>query len=466
MISMILAGLMFWQRHRRAVIGGALAGLAGMGALLIGLNMAVVAAPSLASLPYVSRLNLAQDARTGTGRVRLVLWRAAWNVVTTWPQVIPEGDPLRSLRPLVGYGPDTASIVYTRAYPPELGRIEDPEAIWDRAHNETLDVLTMQGALGVLAYVALGIVCARRGLAQWRAATSTAQRAWIAAPMAALAAHVVEAQFAFTLTSAGMMAWLCVALLLQDASGKKQEISNLQSQISNTRFARRSTSVVAVLVAVVLILVALRVEGGLIWADALAGRARALDRAGDWKPSIALYDRALELVPWQAAYDEFRSQALYNLARAMPQEQTALRVQLLQAAEHGLARARRLLPLELELYSNSGVLHAYWSDSADPAHLPLAEAFYRRAFALSPNRADLRDALGHVYHNRARYAEALAQYAAAIEIDPQFAAAHFDSGLAYLALGQREQARAAFQAALRLAPQCAECREQLDALGP
>jgi tetratricopeptide (TPR) repeat protein len=124
------------------------------------------------------------------------------------------------------------------------------------------------------------------------------------------------------------------------------------------------------------------------------------------------------------------------------------------------------LPLELELYSNSGVLHAYWSDSADPAHLPLAEAFYRRAFALAPNRADLRDALGHVYHNRARYTEALAQYAAAIEIDPQFAAAHFDSGLAFLALGQHEQARAAFQAALRLAPRCAECRDQLDALGP
>ncbi len=465
--AMVLAGLMLWQRHRRAVIGGALVGLAGMGALLIGLNMAVVAAPSLASLPYVSRLNLAQDARAGTGRVRLVLWQMGWNVVTTWPQVIPEGDPLRSLRPLVGYGPDTASIVYMRAYPPELGRIEDPEAIWDRAHNETLDVLTMQGALGVLACVALGVVCARRGLAQWRAATSTAQRAWIAAPMAALLAHVVEAQFAFTLTSAGMMAWLCVALLLQGAKGKEQEeISNLQSRIPNLQSPIRSTSVVAVLVAVVLILVALRVEGGLIWADALAGRARALDRAGDWKQSIALYDRALELVPWQAAYDEFRSEALYNLARALPQEQIALRVQLLQAAELGLARARRLLPLELELYSNSGVLHAYWSDSADPAHLPLAEAFYRRAFALAPNRADLRDALGHVYHNRARYAEALAQYAAAIEIDPQFAAAHFDSGLAFLALGQREPARAAFQAALRLAPLCAECRDQLDALGP
>ena len=459
--AIVLAGLMLWQRHRRAMIGGALAGLAGMGALLIGLNMAVVAAPSLASLPYVSRLNLAQDARTGTGRVRLVLWQMGWNVVTTWPQVIPDGDPLRSLRPLVGYGPDTASIVYTHAYPPELGRIEDPEAIWDRAHNETLDVLTMQGALGVLAYVALGIVCARRGLAQWRAATSTAQRAWIAAPMAALAAHVVEAQFAFTLTSAGMMAWLCIGLLhdAQSAGSKRQETQS-------TQIAIRSTSAVAVVVAVVLILVALRVEGGLVWADALAGRARALDRAGDWKQSIALYDRALGLVPWQAAYDEFRSEALYNLARALPQEQTVLRVQLLQAAEHGLARARKLLPLELELYSNSGVLHAYWADSADPAHLPLAEAFYRRAFALAPNRADLRDALGHIYHNRASYAEALAQYAAAIEIDPQFDAAHFDSGLAYLALGQREPARAAFQAALRLAPRCAECRDQLDALGP
>jgi len=282
--------------------------------------------------------------------------------------------------------------------------------------------------------------------------------------MAALAAHVVEAQFAFTLTSAGMMAWLCIGLL-QGAGGRKQESGEAHNTHGAVRNTHHSLPITQYVAAAALILAALRVEGGLIWADSLASRAHALDQAGDWQQSIALYDQALALIPWQAAYHQFRSQAFYNLARALPEDQTAIRVHLLEAAERGLARARRLLPLELEFYANSGVLHAYWAE-IDPDHLPLAAAFYQRAFALAPTKADLRDDLGHVYYNHGRYTEALAQYTAALEIDPQFAAAHFDSGLAYLALGQREQARQAFQAALQLMPACTECRKQLSALEP
>ena len=99
-----------------------------------------------------------------------------------------------------------------------------------------------------------------------------------------------------------------------------------------------------------------------------------------------------------------------------------------------------------------------------PAQLPLAETYYQRAFALAPTDAALRDDLGHVYHNHARYSEALDQYAAALKIDPKFSVAYFDSGLADEALGQRVEARQAFQAALQLAPTCEECRTQLQAL--
>ncbi len=470
------ADLMLWQRHRLAVMSGTLAAVLAMGGLLIGLNMAVVTTPSLSTMPYVGRFNLTQSVQSGTGRVRLVLWQAAGKVVTTWPQVIPEGDPFHGVRPLLGYGPDTASIVYMHVYPPELAHIEDPSALWDRAHNETLDVLTMQGGLGVLAYLVLGIVCARRGWMTWRAATSGAERALSAAPLAALAAHFVEAQFAFTLTSAGMMGWLCVALLLQGAKEKRPAAPEVGGREQGPEYATddRQNAIrhtpprlrfVFIAMAIGLLLIALRVEGGLVWADTLAGRARQADRAGDWKNSLAWYDRALALAPWQATYYQFRSESLYNLAQALPEEQGTIRVPLLEAAERGLARARQLLPLDVEILSNSGILHAYWAE-LDPAHLGLAEAFYRRALALAPTRAQLLMDLGHVYHNHARFADALAQYRAALEIDPQLASAHFDCGLAYLALGQPELARQAFQAALALAPECQECREQLEAIEP
>ena len=433
--GILFAGLLLWPHHRRLLIAGTVIGAIGLSVLIIGLNLPAGGASSLASLPVINRLNFAQDAQTGTGRVRLVLWQAVGQVVTTWPQVVPDGDVWHFLRPALGYGLDTAAIVYMQVYPPELGHIEDPGSLWDRAHNEGLDVLTMQGGLGLLAYGLLGLVCARRGLRQWRAAKSLAQRAWIAAPLAALAAHVIEVQFAFTLTTTGLLVWLCVARLLAHNGSPPVD--------QPLAVRRRSTRLAAAIGAIILISVALRVEAASIWANALAGEARALDQNQAWQTSIERYDQAIGLIPWQAAYHQFRGEAFYNLARALPIDQSALRVKLLEAAERALATARRWLPLDLEVNSNSGVLHAFWAD-IDPAHVPLAEAYYQRAFALAPTAAALRVDLGHVYHNHGRYSAALAQYAAALKIDPKFSAAYFDSGLAYQALGQSVEAQQAF----------------------
>ena len=109
-----------------------------------------------------------QDGEIYIPDIQFDLKEAAGEVVTTWPEIGLGRDKLRQLRPLLGYGPDTAAIAYTYAYPPQLSHIEDPDAVWDRAHNETLDLLTTQGWLGLAAYVALGIACARRGWALWR----------------------------------------------------------------------------------------------------------------------------------------------------------------------------------------------------------------------------------------------------------------------------------------------------------
>ncbi|MFQ6100196.1 MAG: tetratricopeptide repeat protein [Anaerolineae bacterium] len=463
----LFAALALWPTYRRLVLIGLAAGILLVSGLLIGLNFGLAPLARLSQLPYVERMVLPQDLHSGTVRVRLVLWRAAEEVVTAWPEVGLEPDRWYDLRSLVGYGPDTAAIVYTAAYPPELAHIEDPSAIWDRAHNETLDLLAMQGWLGLAASAVLGVACARRGLALWRAAPGPVECALVAAPLAALAGHVVETQFAFTLTATGMMACLCVAWLASEAPLPPGPLPAAKQREGGGTPARRLPvrwRVYAAVGALLLVLVAARLEGGSAWADVLVARARALDRAGRWGESIELYDQALALMPWQATYHQFRAEAFYNLARALPEDQIALRAELLEAAERSLARARRLEPLELEHYSNSGVLHAYWGETIDPTHLETAVAFYQDAFCLAPTRADLRADLGHVYHNHARYTEALAQYRTALEIDPQFAAAHYDSGLAWLALDRPDLARKSFQAALELAPDCDACRGALQAL--
>jgi len=459
----LFAALMLWPTHRRLVLVGLTVGALLIGGVLASLNFDLVPTSRLSQLPYVGRVVGATNLSGGTVRVRLVLWQAAWEVVTTWPEVGLEPDPLHALRSLVGYGPELAVVAYNTAYSPELAHIENPNLIWDRSHNQTLDLLAMRGWLGLATVAVLGVACARRGLALWRAAGDWTERAWVAALLAALVAHVVEVQFAFPVTATGMMSWLCVAWLASPGGLSSRE-GDAESPQVRAGAASLRWRIYAVVAAVLLVVLAVRLEGGSAWAGALVARGHALSRVGGWGESIEMYDRALSLVPWEAATYQFRAEALYNLALVLPEEETDLKAQLLEVVDRNLAYARRLEPLELEYYTNSAILHAYWSETIDPVHLDTAVAFYRQAFRLAPTRAELRVDLGHVYHNHALYEEALAEYDAALEIDPRSAGAYYGSGLAWLALDQPDLAQRAFRAALELAPDCDACRDALRTL--
>lgn len=457
----LFAALVAKPAHRRWVLGGVAFTLLLVAVLVAGLRFGLVPGERIAQLPYVRRIAAATDFSGGTVRVRLVLWEAAADVIARWPNVGLEPDPLRFLRPVIGYGTDTGSIVYTAAYPPELAHIEDPDAIWDRAHNETLDLLVMQGALGLAVNVFLGLACLRRGLHLWRRASDLAGQAAVAAPLAALVAHAVEVQFAFTVTATAMMAWLCVGLLA--SAGEGGEAQRARPETSPRSASARWWVCGAVGVALLLAVV-VRVEAATLWADTLVARARALGRAGRWDESIELFQRVHTLTPWQPIYYQFHAEALYNLAQALPEEAADLKEGLLQAADRNLTQARLLDPLELEYYANAGILHAYWSETADTSHLAQAVQYLQQAIRLAPTRVDLRVTLGHVYHNHGLYEQALAQYDAALRIDPAWVAAHYGAAMAWERLGQVDRARAALRETLELAPNCEPCRAALEAL--
>lgn len=108
----------------------------------------------LRELPYVGRMGRIFELEGGTGRVRVLIWQGALQLVLPhaplWSPLSGD-DPFNPVRPLVGYGPETMYVAYNKFYPPELGTLESRNATPDRSHNETFDALVNTGLLGFVA---------------------------------------------------------------------------------------------------------------------------------------------------------------------------------------------------------------------------------------------------------------------------------------------------------------------------
>lgn len=113
-------------------------------------------------LPYVSRLANVIETE-GTGKVRVLIWDAAMQLVAPHPPLGIPGDDeappdkFNLIRPLIGYGPESMFNAFAYVYPTELAYVENRGSSADRSHNETMDSLVITGVLGFLVFYFLMI---------------------------------------------------------------------------------------------------------------------------------------------------------------------------------------------------------------------------------------------------------------------------------------------------------------------
>ncbi len=147
---------------RRAALTWAAYGLAG--AILVFLVMFnTVDSPLMEQLrqtSYVGRLGRVLQTEEGSGRVRILIWQGAMDMVDGHPPLQTPGeegkpDPFNSLRPIIGHGPESMYVAYNRFYPPDLAHFEKRNASPDRSHNETFDALVTTGWAGLVVYLLL-----------------------------------------------------------------------------------------------------------------------------------------------------------------------------------------------------------------------------------------------------------------------------------------------------------------------
>lgn len=147
---------LIWRKRWMTISGVSVALTAGL--FLVVLNIPNGPLESLRDRPEFGRLGQLLDAQSRTGRVRVLIWQGAVELVQPHEALeYPGGqkDNFNFLRPLIGYGPESMYVAYNRFYQPELTLVEKRNASPDRSHNETWDSLVITGVLGLILYLSI-----------------------------------------------------------------------------------------------------------------------------------------------------------------------------------------------------------------------------------------------------------------------------------------------------------------------
>jgi tetratricopeptide (TPR) repeat protein len=462
-LVLVAGALAAGERRAAATLGmvaGGAAAAVGVLALLLPGNTGAVVLTGL-----VQRVR-----QFGDSAGRWHIWQAAWGIFRD--------------HPIAGSGLDTFQIAFADQRTAAYWNIE-----WNasptRAHNEALNLLATQGALGGLAALVLaaGVLLTAR-----RALRTGGDRLLAVALVAGLVAFAVQDLFSFTVAGCGTLA-VTQAALLSRLAGPLPEPAPPGDGVAG--FAATLGAVVVLVPALLahnlaagplldeparvggaaLVLLALLAAAGAVWSLAqpdgpapAGGGARApvgppphpLAVAGRGLAAAALL-AVLVLRPLAAAWAAHEGVRLTPAAPA--------------SAVERLERATRLDPLnELYWVRLGSAAHAQARVAADAGArrraLERARAAYERAIRLVPansyNHANLGRALGDLAREGgAPPAAAYAAFDRALGMDPNNAYFYADAANAALSLDDPERARDYAARATALYPRFGFTRAQL-----
>ena len=141
---------------------------------------------------------------SGSVETRLIAWNIAWEGFLE--------------RPLTGWGLDNFHLLFNEKYNPQSLRFGLYETWFDRAHNTVLDVLSMTGLVGFLAYAFIYIALF---YSIWRAYKKGWIDVWFGAFLTALpVAYFVQNLFVFDHPAGFIMSYLLFALVISASRGR------------------------------------------------------------------------------------------------------------------------------------------------------------------------------------------------------------------------------------------------------
>jgi len=359
--------------------------------------------------------------KSAAARIRLLEWQAMPSLIAA--------------RPLLGYGPETFSLAFSRVYPPGLAVYGGPDAVGDHAHNLILDLVVDAGLVGAALYLAAIAIVVVRGLAVLRRTADPGHQILLAGLISAVVAYLLQHQLSFVTVTPAAFLWLYLGWI--EALAPRPELSPRPALPPSVWRLAIGGPMAAIMAAAALALIVLTNLLPVV-ADLYAARGTALAQDTQWDASIVAYRRALRLAPGQ---DRYHALLAYGYLAGGDDKAAFVRT------EAALAEAVRLSPYDLDYALDQADLYYRWGVSSDPTRLDLALAACQRAADLSPTDPRIYVGWGRIYRAQGLLQTAIERYKAALTLDPLHVPAYIALGDLYWAANNTDMANGAYEEA-------------------
>ncbi|MGB0757465.1 MAG: O-antigen ligase family protein [Patescibacteria group bacterium] len=307
-------------------------------------------------------------------------------------------------KPVFGWGQENFHLIYNKYYTVDIG-----EEWVDRAHNNLLDQLSMNGLVGLLAYLA---VIGYPFYAFWQYRRKDTLVAGIL--LGLWSAYVVQNQFVFDSLNTYIPFFILLGFSREIARESRDEAE--PTRFANTAYRASDAPIffVGALIASVVLTVVINLPGYKANLATIQGLARI----------SALPEQSYEYLKEAVEYESFGNKEI------VMQLQLALNSYLL---DKNLSDEFKTEAVLFTIDATDDVIEKHPHDARfiafggninliarplGPQYIVRAEEFMERAIEVSPNRPDLYLQLGEIVQLQNRNAQAIEHYKTVVELAP------------------------------------------------
>lgn len=389
---------------------------------------------------------------TDSTKIRQIVWKGAFAIIRNYP--------------VFGTGPETFAFAYYKYRPAEHNLTSEWDFLYNRAHNEFLNIAATQGLTGIITYLVLLVYVVIFFMRQLKHLARSSDAYLFIALFAAYAGIAVTNFFGFSVVVIGLYFFLIPAFLFN--------IAQKPAALTNTP-ADRITAALQLhpLIQIKIWLISLFIAELLLlyllsrmWlVDSLYARASSFSRQEKYAEAYPYITTAVKMRPGEPVYHDERANIAGNLATiAFATQEATLGARLAQEAIDESSTALSTSPQNVSFWkTRTRILHLL--SGVEPSFIEKALQSILIARELAPTDAKIAYNTAVIYGKAGKNKEAIEVLEETIRLKPDYRDAYIALSIFYEDEKQIDKARQTLELVLtRINPDDVEVKERMQTL--